>query len=327
MPRKLNLAIEMPNDLPDLPAPLQELQELEKLHVAFSGGSDSTALATWAKWHYKEIVLLHFNHGWAASDGIQSHCEKSAKKLGLTIEVGHAKSPCPTETMARNERYAFFDDVMPHGGTLALGHNLEEQIETAIFQISRGTENPGMRKLSRRNKCGGKKYNLYRPFLATTKGTLAQICKTNGVEWFEDPTNAETANSHRNLIRHTVLPTIAKVNSKALLHWSEFLCANRKETTSTASQITGQNVIDFRDLDQFNNSELATVLANWCKRQEVQISRSHVRSCIEVARGARTAWPLPGNKILRRSKGKLFIAELLSAPRKCTNQTVLLNTR
>jgi len=64
----------------------------EKIFVAFSGGCDSTALLIWAKAHFKEVVALHFNHGWPASQAIEKHAMAVAQQLEISPQVGAAST-------------------------------------------------------------------------------------------------------------------------------------------------------------------------------------------------------------------------------------------
>lgn len=278
-----------------------------QVYVAFSGGCDSTALLIWAKENFPEVTALHFNHGWPASQKIQDHAQAVADQLKIQCIIGKATSPCLSETSARTARFEFFDEL-PADSTILLGHNLEEQIETVIYQLSRGSKNPTIKKDNTRKGKNGT-LHLHRPFLNTSKTELKKICQNAKVSWFEDPSNEDTQHV-RNKIRHEILPLIKGLNSKAFEHWGEFFNDPTPQTHKEEeySKITTLKEIPCELLDEYSTTTVGIILHQWLKHNNVQgINRSHTKACIEVARGIRPGWSLPKGKMLRRSKQILSI--------------------
>jgi len=289
----------------------------KEIYVAFSGGCDSTALLVLSKQWCAEVIAVHFNHGWESSDKIEEHARQVANKLGIKFILGKATTKCPTETQAREARFAFFD-TLPHNSTLLLGHNLEEQVETIIFQITRGSKNPTIKQCSTRKSQNGT-LNLIRPLLSTPKDQLKQICIDAQVDWLEDPTNNNT-DIARNKIRHTIIPVIKGLNANGLEHWIQHFNDSESESEEIfREQLSEQEVsniveatsIPCSTLDSLSNTSVAKILKKWLTLQGVQaLEDHHIKRCIEVARGARKAWPLPNNLELRRSKQMLAVKQI-----------------
>lgn len=279
----------------------------EKVFVAFSGGCDSTALLLWAKQHFADVEAIHFNHGWPASKRIQDHALKVVADLGIKCQLGTATAPCLSETTARDARFGFFSSL-PAESILLLGHNLEEQVETVIYQLSRGSKNPAIKAYTSRVGQHGI-IHLRRPFLNTSKETLKRICRDANVEWFEDPSNEDTQHV-RNKIRHKILPLLQELNEKSLEHWGEFFNDHQEEQASTVedfSDLIRREELPCKVLDEYSTNTVGAILHKWLNFNGVEVNRSHIKACIEVARGIRKGWPLPGGKTLRRSKQILSI--------------------
>jgi tRNA(Ile)-lysidine synthetase-like protein len=289
--------------------PNPEFAATTPIFVAFSGGVDSTALLLWARSHFIKVHAVHFNHGWPASNTLQAHVETTCSNLKVPLLIGTATAPCPTETLAREARYAFLHATIPSGALLALGHNLEEQLETVIYQISRGaTKVPGMETTSVRNE-GDKVLTYYRPFLKIQKQALLAFCKEANVQWIEDPTNLDT-DTVRNHIRHDILPLLAGLNHNSLEHWSRFFTdLKQAQTLHTVPQsLITRSELSTHDLRALPESNQREVLSNWLKHKGVTtFSNKHITSCLSVINGTTERTQLPKKVLLCRKEGQIFL--------------------
>jgi len=286
----------------------------DRVYVAFSGGCDSTALLILCKQWFKEVVAVHFNHGWENSAKIAQRAKEICTQLQVACIVGEATAPCEGETAARNARFAFFD-TLPNNSFLLLGHNLEEQIETIIFQLARGSKNPTISEQTERKE-GKSVLHLVRPLLKTSKNELKEICRSAAVEWIEDPTNTDTAIA-RNKIRHEILPALAAINPNALEHIDQFFSHHEQHTKEVTNEVLSTkevealvalNPLPCKKLHSLSNTSLSKVLKQWMDKHGARrLEEHHLKRCVEVARGARIAWPLPDKQELRRSKQQLFL--------------------
>jgi tRNA(Ile)-lysidine synthase len=191
--------------------------------VAVSGGADSTALFR-ALDRLREtlgierIGIAHVNHGLrgAESDGDEAFVRRMAADAGvachaavLTEKTGASSG---IEEWARRERYAFFARLrQDHGySVVATAHTMDDQAETVLLRILRGT---GIRGLSgiRPHRDDG----VVRPLLETKRATLLSWLEREGVAFRTDSSNTDRRYK-RNWIRHEVLPRLVAQEPDAL---------------------------------------------------------------------------------------------------------------
>ncbi len=187
----------------------------ESLLAGVSGGVDSVALLHALVRIGRKPVVLHFDHGWRAESGADADWVRElACRLGLKYVGGKMRASAVAaarghrEADARAARYAFFARAarrfrIPH---LVLAHHADDQVETFLMQLLRGSgaAGRGMEFLSER---GG--LILHRPWLGVWKREIAAYARRRKLTWREDATNADTRH-RRNLIRRRALPYLRK---------------------------------------------------------------------------------------------------------------------
>lgn len=183
--------------------------------VALSGGADSTALTRiLAEWRPKfelDLVLIHFNHQTRPENEQEEHfCRKLAAQLGLAIEVYLPEVPLAgpgLQAEARAwRRQILLDRAAQLGATrIALGHQLQDQAETFLWRILRGTSLIGLK--------GMRPLELpwLRPMLSLARGDLTAYLKRLGQDWIEDPSNDQD-DYLRNRIRRHLLPLMDELS-------------------------------------------------------------------------------------------------------------------
>ena len=181
--------------------------------VAFSGGLDSTVLlhALCALDPPAEIVVLHVDHGlhddsaaWAA------HCETVAAAMGvhcesLVVNIS-ADHDAGLEAAAREARYAALQARMQDGDWLLSAHHRDDQAETVLLNLLRGTGPAGMAGIGRLQRFSPGW--LVRPLLDVARESLQAYAATHDLQWIDDPSNA-TTEFDRNYLRREVLPLLA----------------------------------------------------------------------------------------------------------------------
>ncbi|MCK4710628.1 MAG: tRNA lysidine(34) synthetase TilS, partial [Gammaproteobacteria bacterium] len=183
----------------------------EKLYLAFSGGIDSTVLMH-VLLPYKEqyqIVLWHINHGlqdnaklmedFARQQADHFKLEFRLDKLSMNGSDGNL------EAKARDHRYRLFEQELSENDVLLTAHHKNDQAETLLLNMMRGSGSTGLRAIARLKTLG--KGLLFRPLLNFTRDDIERYAKTHQLQWIEDPSNRETQWS-RNYLRHTVWPSI-----------------------------------------------------------------------------------------------------------------------
>ncbi len=184
-------------------------------HIALSGGLDSTVLlhqlATLARTQsLPPLHAIHVHHGLqAAADAWPQHCQRLCDALGvpLTVVQVQVAPGASLEAAARDARYAAFEQALGPGEVLLTGQHRDDQAETLLFRLLRGTGVRGLTGMAAQRPLG--QGVLLRPLLNTGRDALETYAKANALEWVEDPSNADIRFS-RNYLRNEVLPVIAR---------------------------------------------------------------------------------------------------------------------
>ena len=141
-----------------------------------------------------------FVRAWCEERGLSCHVrhfdtEAEAAVRGISIEMA-----------ARDLRYAWFRELCrEHGYTaVALAHNANDNAETLMLNLLRGTGSRGIRGMSERE-------GIIRPLLGTSREQIRAWMEENGHSWREDRTNGENI-YRRNMIRNEVFPVFARIN-------------------------------------------------------------------------------------------------------------------
>ncbi len=198
--------------------------------VAYSGGADSTALlhllTGYAKKNNAPIYAAHVNHGIRGSeaDRDEEFCKRTAASLGVPLFVHRADVPAlarergeSVETTARKIRYDFFDQLMKEHQIplLATAHNADDNLETMIFHLVRGSGLRGMCGIPVTRLC--ENGVLVRPLLPIARRDILAYCERNGLAYVTDSTNTDTDYT-RNRIRSEILPLLKDLNSSCVEH-------------------------------------------------------------------------------------------------------------
>lgn len=183
--------------------------------VAFSGGVDSHVLLhalvqIRAQLPTQAIQAIHVNHG-LHPDAAQwaRHCGLVCADLGVCFEQ-HSLDLTPgkgtsLEAHARDARYACFARQMQPGDLLLLAHHQDDQAETLLLQLMRGSGVKGLAAMPDYTHFAAGA--LARPLLHQLREDLLDYAITWQLPWIEDPSNQDTG-FDRNYLRHVVLPVM-----------------------------------------------------------------------------------------------------------------------
>ncbi len=205
------------------PHALAGLPESAPMLVAFSGGADSGALldmtARYAEKCDAKLYAAHVNHGirGAEADRDEDFCKRAAARYGIKIFTLKADVPAiaekeqkSIETAARDVRYEYFSSLMSEHNIpiLCVAHNADDNLETIIFNIARGSGLSGVCGIPQTRDCDGGV--IVRPILEMSKDDIKKYCSENNIEYVTDSTNADTDYS-RNRIRALIIPELKKI--------------------------------------------------------------------------------------------------------------------
>ncbi len=187
--------------------------ERQRLYVGYSGGVDSHVLlhccASISRLKDR-LTAVYIDHGLQAeSEFWAEHCEKTAKDLGvefLTLRV-NAKAAAgeSPEEAARNARYAALKSLIDVGDALLLAQHREDQLETVLLQLFRGSGLPGLSGMPERTVFGAGV--MLRPLLNTPKQAIDAYAQAHRLSWVEDPSNRSN-DYDRNFLRNAIVPLL-----------------------------------------------------------------------------------------------------------------------
>jgi tRNA(Ile)-lysidine synthase len=208
----------------------------EKVLLAVSGGIDSMVMAQLILRSGIDAGIAHCNFSLRGNESdkdeelvrqyasqnnipffsIRFETKSYAKKNGISVQMA-----------ARDLRYAWFEEIRKENSfdSVAVAHNLNDNIETLLINLIRGTGISGMmgmRPVSNR---------IIRPLLFASRKDIVAYCEKHKINYREDRSNADTKYT-RNKIRHLVIPVLKEINPSI-------------ETTlnETAERFTGINEI------------------------------------------------------------------------------------
>jgi tRNA(Ile)-lysidine synthase len=181
----------------------------ERVLVACSGGPDSVALAAalhaLSKRMNLEVYAGHVNHGVRPS-AWQDECvvAQIAAQFEIPLEVVALDGTVGDEQRLRTARYGVLIDVAKRRqcSLVATGHHAEDQTETVILALLRGTGPTGLRGMPERRRLAPS-LDLGRPLLRLTSESLRAYCHARALPYAVDPSNAQMS-LRRNAVREAL---------------------------------------------------------------------------------------------------------------------------
>lgn len=262
-----------------------------KYVVAVSGGVDSMVLLDiLAKQEDLNLVIAHFDHGIrpdSAKD--ETLVAKVAKRHGLVFTSKKvALGSNASEALARDARYRFLKTVVKdnHAKALITAHHQNDQIETAVFNLLRGTGRKGLGSLQSTEL-------VLRPLISISKDQIYDYAKEQGIEWREDSTNLDTKYK-RNYIRHKVLPKLTNVERQQLIaSINQTVRTNQLIDNDLANYISqnsnSKTTLNRRAFTALPHRVALEVMAAWLRQNEVRDFTSKLLDRLTIA--AKTLQP------------------------------------
>lgn len=241
----------------------------EKILLAVSGGIDSMVMAHLFLKSGYETGIAHCNFSlrsaesdmdedmvrqYALSRNIPFHTitfktKSYARKNGLSIQMA-----------ARELRYEWFEEIRKDYGynKIAIAHNLNDNIETIIINLIRGTGITGLSGIKSASN------HIIRPLLFATRQDIIRYSNRHRIAYREDKSNADTKYI-RNKIRHLVIPVLKEINPSietTLNETAERFTGINEIVSKYISEIRGKISERKNELTTFNISLLKLYLHN-----------------------------------------------------------------
>ena len=325
---------------------LAQLPPARRYWVAYSGGCDSTvllhALASLREQLPVEVRALHVNHNLhEAAPEWAVHCHTVCEALDIplyevNVDARASKGESP-EAAARAARYRIFSEMLQTGDGLLLAHHQDDQAETLLLQLVRGSGPRGLAAMPLHRSLGAGW--LGRPMLTFSRQALSEYAAAGGLKWIDDPSNFDTE-FDRNFLRQQVMPrlrerwpSVANTMARAARHQAEAAellhqLAEEDWQHCAGPQVDTLHIATLTQLTQERQRNLLRYWINSVNTLPLPDQQRLNRILDEVIPAAEDAQPIirwPGGQV-RRYAGLLYL--LAADPRPLTGclQWDLTNT-
>lgn len=289
-----------------------------RLLCAVSGGADSMCLLHLMKSREAELGIqvfaAHYEHGLRGEESLRDcvFVENWCRENGILCKTEHGdvrafagEKGLGTEEAARELRYAFLQRTAAELGCtrIATAHNADDNAETLIFNLCRGSGAAGLRGIP------PVRGNIIRPLLHCTRAEIEEYLKENHVPHMEDSSNAGDEYS-RNRLRHRVTPVLREINpafSLAALRTGELMRRDEDCLSAMAEEFIQEN-FDGESLPLAKLRALHPAVAGRVFRQlcPESLRLEQVDRLLKLAEGNELAFAdLPGIR-LRFEQGRLY---------------------
>lgn len=299
--------------------------------VGVSGGADSVCLLLLLcelKQEYDlELCAVHINHGirreaFKDQEFVENLCRR--RKVPWITFSEDVKGTAEKQSMSLEEagrmiRYRCFRKVldMHGGGKIAVAHHQNDQAETMLYRMSRGTGIQGLKGME------AVRADVIRPLLCLKKEEILAYLKEKDQDWMEDASNEDNTFA-RNKIRNQVIPALTKVNARAVEHivslseeieeWSRYLEEQLSEAWKACVKQEGKGrLIDtgrFLEEPEPIRRLLAKQAIEQAAGRKKDIEKVHIQSFCDLAfRETGKSIDLPYGLIGRKTYGGLLVEE------------------
>lgn len=307
-----------------LPA-LERLPGVRRYRVAYSGGLDSTvllhAMAALRPRFEAALCAVHVNHGLqpAAAEWVHQ-CQEACEALGvpfsgLGVDARPRDGESP-EAAARRARYDALRALMEAGDCLLTAHHQDDQAETVLLQLLRGSGVTGLAAMPPMTPFAAGWHA--RPLLDLTRDQLRAYAVAHGLRWIDDPSNFDTG-LRRNYLRHEIMPRL-KQKWPAVARTLSRSAAHNAETARLLDEIGAEDLpavagpraatLSIDALMQLSPERLNNVLRYWLRTLGLPLpSTAHLdRLHEDILKAAQDSAPLlawPGAEV-RRYRSLLY---------------------
>ena len=266
----------------------QLLEKGQSVLVALSGGPDSVALlhilSRLRKSYRLKLGAVYVNHQMRprAARKEEAFCQQLCDRLGVPLTI--VREDVPTlarkrglgfEETARDVRYAIFDNLVKAAtyDRVALGHQADDQVETILFRLIRGTGPTGLIGIPI------KRGKYVRPLLELARSEVLSYLKKHNLKWCEDESN-KSLKFRRNWIRHRLLPNLRE-NLNPQVDTAILALADNLAEDEAYFQLMVDCLIR-KTVKQTPGGKMALALGSYC-RYPVALRHRLLRHCMKTS--------------------------------------------
>ena len=298
------------------------ISENDKILIAFSGGPDSVFLHYFLNFLKKklkiELSLIYVNHN--LRNDVENDL-KFVKKFAVENNIDYyiknvnvneyaAENKKSIELAARELRYEAIEDVrkMINYDKIATGHNLDDNVETFIFRLVRGTSINGLKSIPKIRE------NIIRPILEFEKSEILDFLKSENQKYIIDYTNNENDYT-RNFIRNKIFPDFDKINPSFRQKIHMLIKEINEREFENIKSNTQNKITEKKEILKQNRITKKDNLVLFLRENKVEISRKKINQIFKsffdengnLKNEGSKEFYLGENKILKNEYGKLEI--------------------
>jgi tRNA(Ile)-lysidine synthase len=296
----------------------------DQVLVAVSGGSDSVGLlgilARLQRRLAIDLVCAHVNHRLreADADADEACAASAAERLGVPFVRAELPSGLGgrgnLEERAREARYGIFHDLGHENGcrVIATGHTEDDQAETVLLRLARGTGLDGLAGIRPVRPDG-----IIRPLIECSRDSVQGAVQSLGLSWREDLSNCDLR-FQRNIVRSHVLPALRELNPQvtAALARTSTLARGQEELVRMLLDERVRRACKGGRLDLQGMREMGPLrghlVRQWLITRQIGprgLTARHIDAVLALAAGSRASGcvELPGGPVVRRRYGWLDV--------------------
>lgn len=264
----------------------------ERLAIAYSGGLDSSALLhlahRYAATHHVQLYAFHIHHGLSANaDNWLLHCEQDCLRRDIRFDTRRVHlSDCErdgVEQAARISRYAALGDLcrVHNVPLLITAHHLDDQAETVLLQLLRGSGVAGLSGMDVLNAApdllGDSSLMIGRPLLDVARSALEHFVTQQNIRYVDDESNNDVRYA-RNALRHKVMrsldtcfPGFQKRIARGAQHAQSAQRLLNELAAQDLSACVDGDCIDVLKLRCFSTDRIDNLMRYWFARHEIRM--------------------------------------------------------
>ena len=275
------------------------IKKNEKILIAFSGGPDSVFLYNLLfflrEYYLIEISLIYVNHNLRKDvKNDLNFVEEFSKENNVPLYIKSvdvrkyaAENKKSIELAARELRYEAIEKVLQNLNydKIATGHNLDDNIETFIFRLLRGTSLKGLKGIPSERK------NIIRPILQFEKKEILNYLQENKKSYIIDYTNSENDYT-RNYIRNEIFPMFVNINPTF-----------RNKVNGLIQEINNKESLKTYISEEKNTKEK---FVQYLEKYDVELSRKKIDQIYETLYNENGDMNMNGSKEFYLGNGKIL---------------------
>jgi len=281
--------------------------------VGVSSGPDSMCLLNLLEQITNKLVVCHINHNvrkesTTEEEYLKDYCQKH-NLIFESMKITEYKET-NFENEARKKRYNFYEEILSkyHSTKLFLAHHGDDQIETILMKIVRGSNLEGYAGIKEISKV--KNYQIIRPLLKVTKEDIINYNKSHNITYFIDSSNTNTDYT-RNRYRQKILPLLKEEDkdvhkkflkySNTLLEYDNYIKSLVKKNITSIYKDNIIYIDELLKLDSFLiKNTLYYILNDIYSNESNIVTEKHINSIIQLINNNKPNLNinLPNNKII-----------------------------